>query len=159
MDPDRKPGTGKMADFCPSLWGGKNWPPIAFSPTTRMIYIPANNNLCGGFTGVKVEYVAGRGYTGTSNNTSSFNPGADHFGEVQAWNVDTGQRAFGKVTVEPAVDDMTGQQVFLLTPNKAPFPSKAPDAAQAPLYLVAYPTSSTITRGEPSTPRIWTESS
>ena len=32
VDPDRKPGTGKTANFCPSLWGGKNWPPIAFSP-------------------------------------------------------------------------------------------------------------------------------
>ena len=40
-----------MADFCPSLWGGKNWPPIAFSPKTRMIYIPANENLCGTITG------------------------------------------------------------------------------------------------------------
>jgi hypothetical protein len=57
----------------------------------------------------------------------------------------TGQRAFGQATVEPAVDDSNGQQVFLLTPNNAPFPSKAPDAAQAPLYLVAYPTISTIT--------------
>src|SRR5438552_1720651 len=57
----------------------------------------------------------------------------------------TGIRAFGQVTVEPAIDDVTGQQVFLLTPNKAPFPSKAPDRAQAPLYLVAYPTNSTLT--------------
>jgi hypothetical protein len=57
----------------------------------------------------------------------------------------TGQRAFGQSTVEPAVDDVTGQQVFLLTPNGAPFPSKAPEKAQAPLYLVAYPTNSTVT--------------
>lgn len=56
----------------------------------------------------------------------------------------TGQRAFGQSTVEPAVDDANGHEVFLLTPNKAPFPSKAPDKGQAPLYLVAYPTSSTI---------------
>ena len=41
-----QPGTGKEAEFCPSHWGGKNWPPIAFSPKTRMIYIPANENLC-----------------------------------------------------------------------------------------------------------------
>jgi alcohol dehydrogenase (cytochrome c) len=53
VDPARKPGTNKMADFCPSLWGGKNWPPIAFSPKTRMIYIPANNNLCMTATGRK----------------------------------------------------------------------------------------------------------
>ncbi len=57
----------------------------------------------------------------------------------------TGQRAFGQATVEPAVDLNTGSEVFLLTPDKAPFPSKPPDAAQAPLYLIAYPTTSTIT--------------
>jgi alcohol dehydrogenase (cytochrome c) len=44
VDPDHKPGTGKRADFCPGSHGGKTWPPIAFSPRTRMIYIPANNN-------------------------------------------------------------------------------------------------------------------
>ena len=49
VDPDRKPATGKKVEnVCPSHWGGKNWPPIAFSPKTRMIYIPANENLCGG---------------------------------------------------------------------------------------------------------------
>jgi len=56
----------------------------------------------------------------------------------------TGMRALGGTTIEPAIDDMTGQQIFLLTPNKAPFPSKAPEKAQAPLYLVAYPTNSTV---------------
>src|SRR5499427_7205240 len=49
IDPARKPATGKAAEFCPNAHGGKNWPPIAFSPQTRMIYVPANNNLCGGF--------------------------------------------------------------------------------------------------------------
>ena len=39
--------TGKKADFCPSLWGGKDWPPVAYSPKTRLLYIPANENLCG----------------------------------------------------------------------------------------------------------------
>ena len=29
---DRKPGTNKTANFCPSLWGGKDWPPVAYSP-------------------------------------------------------------------------------------------------------------------------------
>lgn len=69
---------------------------------------------------------------------------------AQVWY--TGMRAFGQVTVEPAIDDMTGQQVFLLTPNKAPFPSKAPEKAQSPLYLVAYPTTSTITEAFNCTP-------
>jgi len=93
VDPARKPGTGKTADFCPSHWGGKNWPPIAFSPKTRMIYIPANENLCGSIVGRTVKYEPGSGYTGATS-TLSIAPGADHIGEVQGWNVDTGKRVW-----------------------------------------------------------------
>jgi len=93
VDPDRKPGTGKTADFCPSLWGGKNWPPIAFSPQTRMIYIPANENLCMTSTGEKVEYTPGGRFLGARTQLTVA-PGADHIGEVQAWNVDTGKRVW-----------------------------------------------------------------
>jgi alcohol dehydrogenase (cytochrome c) len=93
VDPARQPGTGKQAEFCPSHWGGKNWPPIAFSPKTRMIYIPANENLCSNMIGRPITYEAGKGYSGASNNLL-LAPGADHVGEVQAWNVDTGQRVW-----------------------------------------------------------------
>jgi alcohol dehydrogenase (cytochrome c) len=91
IDPAHKPGTGKKADHCPSLWGGKNWPPIAFSPKTRMIYIPANENLCGTSIGEPLSYSAGSRYTGATT-TFYIAPGADHIGEVQAWDVDTGTR-------------------------------------------------------------------
>jgi len=93
VDPARKPGTGKTADFCPSHWGGKNWPPIAFSPKTRMIYIPANENLCGTLIGRPATYTPGSSYTGATS-TLYLAPGAKHIGEVQAWNVDTGQRVW-----------------------------------------------------------------
>ena len=94
VDPAHKPASGKAVDFCPSLWGGKNWPPIAFSPKTRMIYIPANENLCSTITAVpSIKYVAGQRYTG-SQGAMSVVPGADHIGEVQAWNVDTGKRVW-----------------------------------------------------------------
>ena len=93
IDPDRKPGTGKKADHCPSVWGGKNWPPVAFSPETRMIYIPANENTCGTSVGLDVSYVPGRGYSGATVGFS-LAPGAEHIGEVQAWNVDTGERVW-----------------------------------------------------------------
>jgi alcohol dehydrogenase (cytochrome c) len=93
VDPNRKPGTDKKADFCPSFWGGKDWPPIAFSPQTRMIYIPANENLCSVITGQKVEYTPGGRFTGAT--TSLYlAPGWDHIGEVQAWNVDTQTRVW-----------------------------------------------------------------
>jgi alcohol dehydrogenase (cytochrome c) len=93
VDPSRRPGTGKQAYFCPSHWGGKNWPPIAFSPKTRMIYIPANENLCSNMIGKPVSFTAGRSFTGASN-TLMLADGADHVGEVQAWNVDTGMRVW-----------------------------------------------------------------
>ncbi len=93
IDPAKRPGTGKEAEFCPSHWGGKNWPPIAYSPKTRMIYIPANENLCGRIVGRPVTYAAGRGFTGATS-VLLIAPGADHIGEVQAWNVDTGKRVW-----------------------------------------------------------------
>jgi alcohol dehydrogenase (cytochrome c) len=93
VDPARQPGTGRQAEFCPSHWGGKNWPPIAFSPKTRMIYVPANENLCSSIVGRPVTYSPGRGFTGVTV-TFSMVPDADHIGEVQAWNVDTGKRVW-----------------------------------------------------------------
>jgi alcohol dehydrogenase (cytochrome c) len=98
IDPARKPGTDKTADFCPGIHGGKNWPPIAYSPQTRMIYIPANDNICGSLTGAPVTYSPGRGFTGTRRGGPAgpppLRPGAETFGEVQAWNVDTGQKVW-----------------------------------------------------------------
>ncbi len=94
VDLEHKPGTGKRADFCPGSHGGKTWPPIAFSPKTRMIYIPANNNMCGSNMGVKVPYTAGKGFVGITGSRPFTVPGADHFGEVQAWNVDTGEKVW-----------------------------------------------------------------
>jgi alcohol dehydrogenase (cytochrome c) len=96
VDPARKPGTGKKAEFCPSLWGGKDWPPVAYSPKTRLLYIPANENLCHTFTGEPVTYTPGQRYTGAApaNVIFSMVPGADHIGELQAWNLDTGQKVW-----------------------------------------------------------------
>ena len=92
-DEDRKPGTGKLAEFCPSLWGGKDWPPAAYNPTTGLLYIPANENLCGTSVGVEVEYRAGRAFMG-ANTEMMVRPGADHIGELQAWDLDSGERVW-----------------------------------------------------------------
>jgi hypothetical protein len=63
----------------------------------------------------------------------------------------TGQRAVGgDATIEPAVNDTNGAQTFLLTPNNSPFyqgtaPPPPPFSnVSAPLYLVTYPTQSTV---------------
>src|SRR6266581_9415284 len=57
---------------------------------------------------------------------------------------ESGQRNFAQVSVEPAIDNSTGNGVYLLTPIKAPFPSKANTVATAPLYLPLYPLTSTV---------------
>ena len=94
VDPARRPGTGREAEFCPSHWGGKNWPPIAFSPLTRMIYIPANENLCTRMIGKPVDLHRGTKLHRRDAARCSCAEGADHIGEVQAWNVDTGKRVW-----------------------------------------------------------------
>lgn len=94
VDPEHTPGSNKRADFCPGAHGGKNWPPAAFSPATRMIYIPANNGLCSSNMGVDVTYTPGRAFVGIGGSRPFTAPGADHVGEAQAWNVDTGQKVW-----------------------------------------------------------------
>lgn len=93
VDPVRQPGTGKKADFCPSLWGGKDWPPVAYSPKTRLLYIPANENLCGTSIGEKATYSPGERFVGATT-TLYIAPGANHIGELQAWNLDTGKKVW-----------------------------------------------------------------
>jgi hypothetical protein len=56
----------------------------------------------------------------------------------------SGQRAVGQSTVEPAVNDADGSQLFLLTPNHAPFPSNASQRAVAPMYIPMYPSTSVV---------------
>jgi alcohol dehydrogenase (cytochrome c) len=107
IDEARKPGTNKTAEFCPGLWGGKDWPPAAFSPRTRLIYIPANENLCTELTGeLPKPYEPGQRYTGFSRNVMKIVEGADHIGELQAWNVDTGKREW--TTNMPGMSQMWG---------------------------------------------------
>ena len=94
VDPAHKPGVDRTTTFCPSTWGGKDWPPAAWSPKTRLLYIPANDNLCTDLTAEVMKYVPGERYTGVTTNVLKVRPGADHIGEVQAWNLDTGTRAW-----------------------------------------------------------------
>jgi alcohol dehydrogenase (cytochrome c) len=95
IDPAHKPGTGKEAPFCPTISGGKNWPPVAFSPDTRLVYIPANNNMCTTLAGQEPGvYTAGRGYTFVRMGAQTPQPGTTTIGELQAWNVDTQQKVW-----------------------------------------------------------------
>jgi alcohol dehydrogenase (cytochrome c) len=96
VDPARKPVIGKRVEFCPSLWGGKDWPSASYSQKTGLVYVPANENFCGGFTGEKVPLVAGQLWLGTKPEDIGLSPrpGATHFGELQAWDPATGKKAW-----------------------------------------------------------------
>jgi len=95
-DMEKKPQLGKTASFCPGLWGGKDWPPAAFNPKTGYVYIPANENLCSTLVGKTEPYEAGKTYLGIDRpkTTMTMRQGADHIGELQAWDMNTGQRAW-----------------------------------------------------------------
>src|SRR6266540_1146801 len=56
----------------------------------------------------------------------------------------SGERTTGRVTIEPAYDDVSGSIIYLLTPERAPLPTHANGHAVAPLYLVEYPPGSTV---------------
>jgi alcohol dehydrogenase (cytochrome c) len=95
VDPAHKPGTGKAADFCPGIWGGKDWPPAAFSPQTRLLYIPANENMCSQLSGdVSKKFTPAELDPAVAKVVVTAVQGADHFGELQAWDVDTGKRVW-----------------------------------------------------------------
>src|SRR5207302_1522790 len=68
--------------------------PAAYSPQTRMLYIPANDNLCTELTGEAPKYVQGERFMGVAKNVLKMVAGADHIGELQAWNLDTGRRVW-----------------------------------------------------------------
>ena len=97
-DPERRLTMGKTVNFCPSLWGGKNWPPAAYSPQTGLLYIPAHENLC---TTLQAEekypaYEPGKLFLGINRQATKMNvvEGADHIGELQAWDLKTGQKVW-----------------------------------------------------------------
>ncbi len=86
VDMAHKPATGKAAQFCPGLWGGKDWPYEAYNPTTGMVYIPTNENHCNNLEGKVEERVPGQWWTGVAipdfHFTVDTKPG--FFGSLQA---------------------------------------------------------------------------
>jgi alcohol dehydrogenase (cytochrome c) len=119
VDVDHKPSVGKRVEFCPSLWGGKDWPSASYSVKTGLVYIPANENFCGGFTGEKVPLVPGQLWLGTKPEDIGLTvvPNSDHYGELQAWDPTTGKKAwshnFPKSQLFGSVTATAGDLVFV----------------------------------------------
>lgn len=99
-DMARKPSMKQEAAFCPSIWGGKDWSPEAYSPQTGLVYIPANNNMCSVLPkGEETTYKAGDLYIGfpldgVLTNVRLGENAADSIGQLQAWDIKTGKLAW-----------------------------------------------------------------
>src|SRR6266699_2364106 len=100
IDESKRPGAKQGGEFCSSIGGGKDWVPEAWSPQTKLLYVPANNNICaflpkgvvpkpdarGFYVGYEVESIFGSVRTSAG--------AADHLGELQAWDLNTGKRVW-----------------------------------------------------------------
>ena len=93
LNAEKVPFQGKKVKFiCPSLEGGKNQQPAAFSPATGLFYVPTNN-LCMDFEAREVSYIPGTPYIG-GNAPEVAGPGG-YRGEFIAWDATTGRKVWG----------------------------------------------------------------
>jgi PQQ-dependent dehydrogenase (methanol/ethanol family) len=82
-NPKLEPRAGEVVrDICPASPGGKDWQPMAWSPRTRLLYIP-HQNLCQDASTYQTSYIAGTPYVGAD---VKMKPGpGGHRGEFDAW--------------------------------------------------------------------------
>lgn len=92
-DPAMKPVPGQVVrNACPASPGAKDWQPSAFSPKTRLLYIP-RNNLCQDVEATQTSYIAGTPYVGMDVRMYA-GPGR-HRGRFLAWDVVKGEEVWG----------------------------------------------------------------
>jgi alcohol dehydrogenase (cytochrome c) len=92
-DPEMRPTVDKQVFACPSFLGGKNWWPISIDPQTRMAYIPTQH-ACMDIKGAPpVAYKAGLAFLEETFEVKH-DPTDDHWGSVQAVDLDTGKQVW-----------------------------------------------------------------
>jgi glucose dehydrogenase len=81
--PEKEPQPGRtVRDICPASPGGKDWQPAAYSPRTRLVYIP-HQNLCQDTEAAQTSFIAGTPYVGA---TLRMKPGPGGIrGRFTAW--------------------------------------------------------------------------
>ena len=82
-NPQKAPKVGRVVrDICPASAGAKDWQPTAWSPRTKLLYIP-QQNLCQDTLVTETSYIAGTPYVGAE---LKMRPGpGGHRGEFSAW--------------------------------------------------------------------------
>jgi lanthanide-dependent methanol dehydrogenase len=78
--------------ICPASPGAKDWQPSAYSPRTKLLYIP-HNNLCQDAEPTQTSYIAGTPYVGMEVRMYAA-PGGGHRGGLTAWDVAAGREAW-----------------------------------------------------------------
>ena len=71
-----------ILDLCPAAPGAKDWQPTAWSPRTKLIYVP-HQHLCMNWKNSEVGYIAGTPYIGATVDMYA-GPGG-YRGEYMAW--------------------------------------------------------------------------
>ncbi len=80
---DKKPELNRtITDVCPAAPGAKDWQPSAWSPRTKLIYVP-HQHLCMNWKTSEVGYIAGTPYVGATVDMYA-GPGG-YRGEFMAW--------------------------------------------------------------------------
>lgn len=85
IEPDKafEPMLNKtIENVCPAPPGAKDWQPSAWSPRTKLLYIP-HQHLCANFETSEVGYIAGTPFVGATVDMYA-GPGG-HRGEFMAW--------------------------------------------------------------------------
>lgn len=85
MDDALKPVLGKnISGICPASPGAKDWQPVAYSPVTKLLYIP-HQHLCMDYKTAEAGYIAGTPYVGA---TADMYAGPGRYrGELAAWDL------------------------------------------------------------------------
>lgn len=93
-NPEHVPVTGETIHYCPSVWGGKNWPYEAYNPETGLVYVPANDNVCNSWKGIfqeDVDPASGQWWAGMDLTDLEvyLRDQSEGVGKLQAWNVNS----------------------------------------------------------------------
>jgi glucose dehydrogenase len=91
-NPDKEPRVGRVVrEICPASPGAKDWQPAAWSPRTKLLYIP-HQNLCQDAETMQTSYIAGTPYVGAD---VKMYPGpGGHRGEFTAWDPASARKAW-----------------------------------------------------------------
>ena len=88
-------------DVCPAALGFKNQGPAAYSPKTKMFYIPGNH-LCMNYEPFEIEYTAGQPYVGATldmfpagrDAMTGEKDGSTNLGQFTGWDATKGKMAW-----------------------------------------------------------------